>query len=65
MAVTASGKAVEIIAGKENRFLQLYLAKHPYLKEFVSSPTCALVKVDVSTYYAVRRFQHVLEFHID
>ena len=65
MAVTASGKAVEIIAGKENRFLQLYLAKHPYLKEFVSSPTCGLVKVDVSTYYAVRRFQHVLEFHID
>jgi len=65
MAVTATGKAQEIIATKEKSFLQLYLAKHPYLKEFVSSPTCALLKVDVSTYYVVRRFQHVLEFHID
>jgi uncharacterized protein YhbP (UPF0306 family) len=64
MAVTATGKAAEIITTEENSFLQLYLAKHPYLKEYVSSPTCALVKVEVSIYYAVRRFQHVLEFHI-
>ena len=64
MAVTATGKAKEVITTKENSFLQLYLAKHPYLREFVSSPTCALVVVDVDTYYAVTRFQQVLEFHI-
>jgi hypothetical protein len=34
------------------------------LKEFVSSPTCALLKMDVETYYVVSRFQNVLELHI-
>lgn len=64
MAITATGKAEEIPITEGTRFLQLYLAKHPYLNGFVSSPTCALVKVDVDTYYTVRRFQQVLEYHV-
>ena len=63
-AVTATGVVKEIEGPEKDRFQKLYLAKHPYLKEFVSSPTCALLKVEVETYYVVNRFQNVVELHI-
>jgi nitroimidazol reductase NimA-like FMN-containing flavoprotein (pyridoxamine 5'-phosphate oxidase superfamily) len=63
-AVTATGVVKEIEGPEKDRFQKLYLAKHPYLKEFVSSPTCALLKVEVETYYIVNRFQNVVELHI-
>jgi len=43
---------------------KMYLAKHPHLKEFVTSPTCALVKIRVDVYYLVWRFQNVLEWKV-
>jgi len=64
VAVTATGVAKEIEGPKRDRFQKLYLSKHPYLKDFVSSPTCALLKVEVETYYVVNRFQNVMELHI-
>jgi heme iron utilization protein len=63
-AVTATGEVKETEGSERDRFQKLYLAKHPYLKEFVSSPTCALLKVEVETYYVVNRFQNVKELHI-
>lgn len=63
-AVTATGVVKEIEGPEKERFQKLYLSKHPYLKEFVSSPTCALLKVEVETYYVVNRFQNVMELHI-
>jgi nitroimidazol reductase NimA-like FMN-containing flavoprotein (pyridoxamine 5'-phosphate oxidase superfamily) len=63
-AVTATGVVKEIEGPEKERLQKLYLSKHPYLKEFVSSPTCALLKMDVETYYVVSRFQNVLELHI-
>jgi nitroimidazol reductase NimA-like FMN-containing flavoprotein (pyridoxamine 5'-phosphate oxidase superfamily) len=64
VAVTATGEADEV-PGKEREALQaVYLAKHPHLKDFVSSPSCALFRVRADTYYLVRRFQHVLELHL-
>jgi general stress protein 26 len=62
--VTATGRAREIGSRDRNRFQKLYLAKHPHLKEFVASPTCALLKIEVDTYYIVTRFQNVMELHI-
>jgi phosphate:Na+ symporter len=44
--------------------LTVYLAKHPMLKDFVQSPSCALLQIRVETYYLVRRFQNVMELHI-
>jgi len=44
--------------------LPLYLEKHPYLKDFVNSPSCAFLKLTVKTYYLVRRFQNVVEIHM-
>jgi hypothetical protein len=34
------------------------------LRDFVSSPTCALLRMNVETYYVVRQFQNVMELHI-
>ena len=64
MAVTATGTVTEVGPSERNRLLTLYLSKHPYLKEFVTSPTCALLTVDVDTYIVVSQFQNVMELHI-
>jgi nitroimidazol reductase NimA-like FMN-containing flavoprotein (pyridoxamine 5'-phosphate oxidase superfamily) len=63
-AVTATGVVKEIEGPEKESLLRLYLSKHPYLKDFVSSPTCALLKMNVETYYVVRQFQNVMELHI-
>ena len=63
-AVTVVGTVAEVSPGEREEAVQLYLARHPYLQEFVNSPTCALLKVDVRTYYLVERFQHVVEIHV-
>lgn len=42
----------------------IYLDKHPSLKEFVESPTTALLSVRVKTYIMVSRFQNVQELHV-
>ena len=63
-AVTATGVVKEVEGPEKARFQKLYLSRHPYLKEFVSSPTCALLKMEVETYYVVNRFQNAMELHI-
>ncbi len=65
VAVTATGKAVEVEDFEKEGLLNIYLDKLPYLKHFVTSPTCALLKVTVKTYYIVNRFQNVMEFHVN
>lgn len=64
MAVTALGQAQEIKGEKAKKAQSLYLAKHPELEGFLSSPTCALVGVEVRTYYLVTRFQDVIEVQV-
>ena len=63
-AVTATGVVKEMVGPEKKRFQKLYLSKHPYLKDFVSSPTCALLRMQVVTYTVVRQFQNVMELHI-
>ena len=64
ISVTAVGDAEEISGADRDQQLLLYLAKHPYLEEFAKSPTCALVRVAVRSYYLVRNFQKVMEYHL-
>ena len=64
VAVTATGTVREVGTAERDRLLSLYLSKHPSLREFVTSPTCALLRVDVDTYYVVSQFQNVMELHI-
>lgn len=61
MAVTALGRAKEVGVTEKNRFLRIYLAKHPHLEKFVSSPECALIKVKVERYFMVSNFQEIRE----
>jgi nitroimidazol reductase NimA-like FMN-containing flavoprotein (pyridoxamine 5'-phosphate oxidase superfamily) len=64
ISVTAVGKA-EIVTGSDKEIIVgEYLAKHPYLEEFVRSPSCALVRVVVNSYYLVKNFQNVMELHL-
>ena len=65
MAVTAMGSAREIDKAANNRFMTQYLDKHPYLESFIKSPTCSWIRVDIVSHYLVRRFQNVMELHLD
>lgn len=63
-ALTALGKAWELQGAERQQFLTVYLRKHPYLEEFVTAPTCALLRVKVEKYIVVTRFQEVREVQI-
>ena len=63
-AVTALGEVEEVDADDRQEFLNIYIEKHPNLKEFVQSPTCALLRVRVKNYIVVSRFQNVQELHV-
>ena len=64
VAVTATGRAQEAGEREKEASLKLYLAKNPHMKAFVLSPTCALFRVRVETYFMVSKFQKVFELHI-
>jgi nitroimidazol reductase NimA-like FMN-containing flavoprotein (pyridoxamine 5'-phosphate oxidase superfamily) len=63
-AATVVGEAREADDSEKDAIARVYLSKHPHLKDFVQSPTCALLKVRASTYYLVSTFQNVMELHI-
>ncbi len=64
MAVTAYGRALELSGAGRDGYLELYLGKHPHLREFANAPSCALVVIAVRTYAVVERFQHVIELTV-
>ncbi len=64
-ALTAFGTAREVAAEEQDNLKQLFLGKHPMLKEFVLSPGCALCRISVQRYSLVRRFQDVVELVLD
>ena len=61
ITVTAIGTVREVGTRDKKRLQKLYMEKHPHLEDFVGSPTCALLKMRVDTYYIVTRFQNVIE----
>ena len=64
-AVTVMG-AVDRIDNdaSQNELAPLYLSKHPYLEDFLRSPSTAFIIISVKSYYLVSRFQEVMELHI-
>jgi len=64
VAVTATGNVKEAIGEERKQLEALFLAKHPSLIDFVQSGACALLKIDVQTYFIVRQFQQVTELRI-
>ena len=64
VAATATGRAEEATSEEREELLRIYLSKHPHMGEFVRSPSCALLRVEVEIYYVVRQFQNVFELHM-
>ena len=59
VAVTALGRCETVPREQKERYLSLYLTRHPSLAEFVASDTCELLRVNVQEYFYVSRFQSV------
>ena len=64
ISVTAVGRACQITGPEKEGVLSQYLAKHPYLEDFARARTCALVGVRIESYFMVRNFQIVTEWHM-
>ncbi len=60
MALAVKGVAHEVTAPRRAELASLLLGKHPHLQEFVASPTCALMALEVAVYELACRFQQVL-----
>ena len=63
-ALTVLGKAEQIKDSERPRYEDLYLERHPYLKEFLFSSLTAFFKVTVHHYLLVSHFQDVIEYKI-
>jgi heme iron utilization protein len=63
-AVSATGKVRELPSPEKDSRLQLFLTKHPHLQDFVYSPTCALMSLEVQVYNFVSKFQKVMEYRL-
>ena len=64
-AATALGEVREADDPERQHIARLFLTKHPHLDDFVQSPTSALLRVRVKTYYLVSSFQKVRVLHMD
>jgi len=58
-AVTVYGRAKEISKQKQKELVDIYVKKHPYLKDFVRSQDSALIHVKVKKFSLVTQFQKV------
>jgi nitroimidazol reductase NimA-like FMN-containing flavoprotein (pyridoxamine 5'-phosphate oxidase superfamily) len=63
-ALSATGTVVELSGPEKHSRLQLFLTKHPHLREFVQSPSCALMSMHVQVYNLVSKFQKVIEYRL-
>jgi hypothetical protein len=50
--------------GHPGIFCFLFPAGEGYFRDFVSSPACALLKIEVETYYVVSKLQKVEQLHM-
>lgn len=64
MALTVQGLAQMVKEAEKDSFLNLYLNRHPYLEEFLASPSTALFKIHVYEYFLVSQFQKVMQYTI-
>ena len=64
MAVTATGRAVELDGETRSRMVEKLLRKHPNLEAFVHSGNCAVMQMDVAAFVLVEKFQEVTRVEI-
>jgi hypothetical protein len=63
-AATVLGSCQEAEGEERSRLARCFLEKHPGLTDFLKSPGCAVMRLDVRSYYLVTRFQNVIELHV-
>ena len=64
MAVTALGRAEPLEDFERSIMEKIYLMKHPYLVDFLHSPTTVFLKIRIDKYIVVTHFQHVVEVSV-
>ena len=64
VAISAQGTVSEVDELRRVELLQLYLRKHPELRDFVTAADCVLLKLEVESYYVVSQFQNVVELRM-
>jgi heme iron utilization protein len=63
-AVTVMGRTRELAEEELSGFLKIYLDKHPSLRDFVSSPPCALFTVEVEKFILVSGLRTIRELQM-
>lgn len=64
ISVTGTGVSEVIDKVSERKALDMYLKKHPHLKDFSKAPTTAFIRITMKRYFMVNRFQNVVELKI-
>ena len=64
VAITALGVIEEVAIDKKDYPSEIYLAKHPVLKQFIQDPKNALMRIAVSD-YIIATFEGVRYMHIE
>ena len=64
-ALTALGRVEPVSSDDREPMARRYLERHPYLERFLDSPSTVFLKIIVSHYILVDRFQEVTELHLD
>ena len=59
VTITVTGVAEEVEGETRAQLAECFLARHPYMADFIHSPSCALVRVRVATYHIVTQFENV------
>lgn len=65
VAISAQGATREVDVTRRAELLELYLEKHPRLRDFVTATDCVLMQMDVERYYVVSEFQSVAELRME
>ena len=65
MAATVLGNARQLNDAEKSAAMPAYLGRHPYLRQFARSPSCAMFAIEVTGYTAVQQFQNVSELRLD
>ena len=64
ITISARGLAEEVLGEDGLASKAFCLTRHPDLKAFATSPTCAMIRIRVKSYVVVRRFEEVTEWPI-
>ena len=61
-SITVVGTANDIKDEERLKYASLLIDRHPTLADFVNSPDCAVMKVEIDRYYVVSEFESVVKF---